>query len=281
MAEAAEERLGAPALRGAGRHRIAPREAAWDVARARGGPSRSRRARPCRGPGSRSAGRRPRSRRRAPRAAVGRRLGPAARAEHRAPPRRQGPHDVPPAPRRGHDPGAEHRAQAPLAAQGRRAGAAGGARPASLPWSCPTSWATICRRSARGRRCRIRRRSPTPWASSRGAGSSRKRLSRYAFTCEAGARGQRPETAKAGDAAFHRTTTQIIGGNRQSVLAGGARGVAARPAAGGLDHAPRGRGPRGGALSRRDPARECRTRDEGPTAGLPPGRRRDHGDGHR
>jgi hydroxypyruvate reductase len=35
----------------------------------------------------------------------------------------------------------------------------------------------------------------------------------------AGARGQRPETPKAGDAAFRRTTTHVIGGNRQSVLA--------------------------------------------------------------
>jgi hydroxypyruvate reductase len=36
---------------------------------------------------------------------------------------------------------------------------------------------------------------------------------------EAGARGQTPETPKAGDAAFRRTVTHVVGGNRRSVLA--------------------------------------------------------------
>ena len=98
------------------------------------------------------------SRRPAAGAALRRRLRAAAGASRRPDARGQGAARPRSAARGGDDPGAQRRAQAPVAAEGGRARARGRRPRASWRWRSPTSWATTSRRSARAPRLPIRRR---------------------------------------------------------------------------------------------------------------------------
>ena len=183
---------------------------------------------------------------------------------------------------RGPHPRAEHRAQAPLAPEGRRARARRRARPRGRASCCPTWWATTSSTIASGPdRAPIPRPTPTRSTSSPRAACSRGRPGGRARHLEAGARGRpcrrRPSRATRSSAA---STTRVIGSNRRSVDAAAREARRAGPAPAGA-HARAWRARR--ARSARALVailRECvETGRPARPAGVPAGRRGD--DGHR